>query len=117
MMKFTVAILLNSVVFLFVYIRLPELIELLCVNSLHRIMLVMILLPSLSLFVFPPPLLSGTVKRAGLILMVLYSLKHELDESLRDKPNIYPFPRDLRLSVSIVVDADSDMGFSINRYL
>lgn len=111
------AVLLNIVILLFFYCRSFELISMISVNTLHRLMVIVVLFSSFSLLVFPPVMLSGTAKRVGLIVMVLFSLKHEMDESLREKPNIFPFPRDLRQSISIVTDADSDIGLSISSLL
>ena len=72
----------SSVVALFYLARTPELISMATMNPMHGIMMVAAVISCISLFVMPPSQQSAVMRRIGLIIMVLYALKTEMDENL-----------------------------------
>ena len=103
----------TSIVGTFFAARLPELISMSIVNPVQGMTVAVALVAILSLFLVPPSLVSTLIRRLGLIGIVLYSLKTEMDPNIKNLSVI----RDLTGSICIVTGANSGTGYSITQLL
>lgn len=67
----------------------------------------------ITLFIAPPVLISAFIRRLGLIGMVLYSLKTEMDPNITKHTTV----RDLKNAVCVVTGANSGTGYAITQLL
>lgn len=102
----------SSVIFFFVT-RLPETISMSLSNPLQGMCVATSLVALITLFTSPPVLTSSLIRRLGLVCLVLYSLKSEMDPSLTKLPVV----KDLTNSIAIVTGANSGTGYSITQVL
>jgi NAD(P)-dependent dehydrogenase (short-subunit alcohol dehydrogenase family) len=106
-------VLFTSTVMFFFTARLSALISLASNSPLQAICIAFSSGATLLLFVLPPVLSSSLLRRIGCISMVIYSLKTEMDHSLK-KLNLN---MDLTDSVCLVTGANSGVGYGITRLL
>jgi NAD(P)-dependent dehydrogenase (short-subunit alcohol dehydrogenase family) len=102
----------SSVIFFFVA-RLAETISMSLSNPLQGMCVATSLVALVTLFTSPPVLTSSLIRRLGLVCLVLYSLKSEMDPTLTKLPTVM----DLTNSVTIVTGANSGTGYSITQVL
>ena len=103
----------SSSVVVFFAARAPEIISMSITNPLHGMCVVVSLAALITLFLSPPLLTSSLIRRLGLICLVLFSLKSEMDPALTKLAKL----QDLSNSVCIVTGANSGTGYAITELL
>ena len=102
-----------SIVATFFAARAPELVSMSITNPIQGMSAAVALVAILTLFLAPPTLTSALIRRLGLIGIVLYSLKTEIDPTITKLTSI----RDLTDSICIVTGANSGTGYAITQLL
>ena len=102
----------SSVVTFFVA-RAPEIISLSISSPVQAICVVVSLIAITSLFLTPPAVTSALIRRLGLVSLVIYSLKTEMDPALANKTEVL----ELKNSICIVTGANSGLGYGITQLL
>ena len=80
---------------------------------MYVLMLGAVFIGILTLLVNPPPIVASIVRRAGMILVVLASLKNELDPGMKKIAGKY----DLTGSIAVVTGANKGTGVGIVQVL
>ena len=102
-----------SSVIIFFATRAPETISMSLSNPLQGMCVATSLVALITLFTSPPVLTSSLIRRLGLVCLVLYSLKSEMDPALTKLPAV----KDLSNSIAIVTGANSGTGYSTSQVL
>lgn len=102
-----------SSLLMFLAARAPEVISMSITSPLQGMSAAVSLIATLSLFIVPPVLLSSLMRRIGLIGLVVYSLKSEMDPALKNLAAV----KDLTGSICIVTGANSGTGYGITQLL
>ena len=104
----------SSSVALFYISRLPEIISMVTTNQMHALMVGAGVIALATMFAMPPATTSLLVRRLGLVFMVLYQLKQEMDVSLVKR---YAFDGRLENLIVVVTGANSGTGRAISELL
>ena len=102
-----------SGVFGFIGFRFPEIASLASSNPIFAILIVAVNVGMATMVLNPPAISSAIIRRVGMIVMVLASLKNELDSSMKKLAGQY----DLTGVITVVTGANSGTGFGITQVL
>mmetsp|Transcript_5067 Transcript_5067/g.5191 ORF Transcript_5067/g.5191 Transcript_5067/m.5191 type:complete len:500 (+) Transcript_5067:123-1622(+) len=103
----------TSSVLLFFAVRSPEIISMSLSSPIQALCVAVSIVALITLFIAPPVIISAFIRRFGLILMVLYSLKTEMDSKIVNHTTV----RDLTNAICIVTGANSGTGYAITQLL
>ena len=110
---YAVIVAFSSSVICFFCVRAFEIISLSISSPVQAICVAVSLIALLSLFLVPPAVTSALIRRLGLVSLVIYSLKTEMDHALANKTEVI----DLKNSICIVTGANSGVGYGITQLL
>lgn len=103
----------TSSALLFFVVRGPEIISMSITSPIQALCVAASILAMATLFIAPPVLTSALIRRLGLVGIVLYSLKTEMDPKITK----YTAVQDLTNSICIVTGANSGTGYAITQLL
>jgi NAD(P)-dependent dehydrogenase (short-subunit alcohol dehydrogenase family) len=110
---YAVIVAFSSSVICFFGVRAFEIISLSITSPVQAICVAVSLIALISLFLVPPAVTSALIRRLGLVSLVIYSLKTEMDPALANKTEVI----DLKNSICIVTGANSGVGYGITQLL
>jgi NAD(P)-dependent dehydrogenase (short-subunit alcohol dehydrogenase family) len=100
-------------VFGFIGLRFPEIASLAATNPIFAILILAVNVGMATMVTNPPAITSAVIRRVGMILMVLASLKNELDSTMKKLAGQY----DLTGVITVVTGANSGTGLGIAQVL
>jgi NAD(P)-dependent dehydrogenase (short-subunit alcohol dehydrogenase family) len=104
----------SAAVIVFYLARFPELVSMTTSNPMHALMAGAGLLAASTLHIIPPSTGGLTVRRLGLVFLVLFQLKQEMDTNLEQRLDNRI---DLGKVIAVVTGANSGTGYAISQLL